>query len=121
MVKTMNHGNDGKKMDAEYKYKQQIENEEIVSKTETLEARRQVAKQIIEAQDIAEQDYAVELEKLEKLRKDLITRTESKFKALMNDIERIENEAFQEISEKYKLRKKEAIDKLLETITPYKL
>ncbi|MFX0150826.1 MAG: hypothetical protein ACFFAJ_08610 [Candidatus Hodarchaeota archaeon] len=107
-----------KKTSAEDRFKQLIENEEIVLKTETLEARRQVAKQIIEAQNIAEQDYSAELEKLEKLRKDLITQTETKFKALMNDLERIENEAFQEISEKYELRKKEAIDKLLETITP---
>ncbi|MFX0050670.1 MAG: hypothetical protein ACFE8U_05190 [Candidatus Hermodarchaeota archaeon] len=114
----MNHENDVKKTSAEDRFKQLIENEEIVLKTETLEARRQVAKQIIEAQNIAEQDYSAELEKLEKLRKDLITQTETKFKALMNDLERIENEAFQEISEKYELRKKEAIDKLLETITP---
>ncbi|MFX0172420.1 MAG: hypothetical protein ACFE9L_10900 [Candidatus Hodarchaeota archaeon] len=114
----MNHEKDVKKTGTEDRFRQQIENEEIVLKTETLEARHQVAKQIIEAQDIAEQDYTAELEKLEILRKNLITRTETKFKALLNDLERIENEAFQEISEKYEQRKKEAIDKLLETITP---
>jgi hypothetical protein len=114
----MNHEKEVKKTGAEDRFKQQIENEEIILKTETLEARHQVAKQIIEAQDIAEQDYIAELEKLERLRKDLITRTETKFKALMNDLERFENETFKEISEKYEQRKKEAIDKVLETITP---